>query len=253
MTRPHPYGPDEDFARRKYTRAVRGLSNVAGTVQQGRADDGIVDAGVKNGFEAAALGWFLGEPVETLRGHLVAALPFVRYALSRNDGDQPAPMSVGLWVSLAAVTGDRELAEHAGARLTPGGPLGQPAEAAPRMLAGLAYGAVDAARARADELAAVLADPATPPDTVHAFGGLAEIAITGLAGDVAGQHAALRARGEVTSRFYRRSAESRRQWMNLFDHYAAATALLSALGGGPDWPDDVPSLPVPLLPTTRRS
>lgn len=248
MTRPYAHQPEPDWAARRYRQATSLLRISQETVARPQgADAGIYNAGVDAAWEAAAWGWFLEEPLDAVRGHLAAAGELVRRVLTVPEGADPELHSAERWVASALLAGDPATAAEVGRR-TVRAP-DQPVAVLPVVLALLARGDDGAAAAESQRLAAVVADPTTPPASAHALAHLDVLAASVAARDPAGFEGAARARDAAVAARHRR-APARRAWAGVLDRPAAALVSLGALRGLVP-PTGVATVPVELVPAGR--
>jgi hypothetical protein len=247
MVRPYPHRPDEVFATRRFPIARDGVARVGATIARTPdAHEGIANSGGDHVLEAMAWGWLLEvEQPAQLRQLLDSAKAFVRHGLAHPRGEHPSLSSAGRWIALALIAGDPQLAARVGASVAPARPA-QPGEEFLVMLAALARGDDASAAAWADALTRVLGDPGTAPFAAAGLAHLDELGRAVLARDQAALDAAARARGEAIAAEYRRTAEKRRQWIPVLDHYAAAVVLLG-VQRGLAFPPGIASLPAELL------
>lgn len=245
MTRPYAHQPEADWAARRYRQATKLLRISQETVARPQgADAGIYNAGVDAAWEAAAWGWFLEEPVVALRGHLAVAGELVRRVLTVPEGADPELHSAERWMASALLAGDPATAAEVGRRTVraPDQPTGVLSVA----LALLARGDDGAAAAESQRLAAVVADPTTPPVAAQVLAHLDVLAASVAARDQAGLDGAARARDAAVAARHRRLPE-RRDWAGVLDRPAAALVVLGALRGLVP-PAGIATVPLELLP-----
>ncbi len=255
MPHTYPHRPDVEFLTRERARSDRSISLVRRTVDEGRADAGVFNAGVDDCRDAAVLAWLFEEPQETIDGYLRRGVELAGHA-RRVLAPPYGWGSVIGWLRIALLCGDEHATElMARTALDPSvnEPTSSTAAAAPLvpLAAALTVRDQDAAAGLLADLGARTALDSTPADQLRRLHGLPRAATAILAGDQAALDATCVERSAANARYWSRSAENRRHVFALLDP-EASLLVATAPRYGLSIPD-VPDLPRGLMPGPHRT